>query len=131
HLEEVTGGVPDGRYCQRGGVERGVYPVGYRKLPGVDGGGHITSLDGDVPRAVPSTNCPQPARDPLADVASRVNVGSMTTHPTMKGPGELLATIPTLLGFEPRESVVVIGMRGAADMGVMMRVDRDDCLIPE
>ncbi len=55
----------------------------------------------------------------------------MTTHPIIRGPGQLLATIPALLGFVPHESLVVIGMRGAEGVGVMMRVDRADCLIPE
>lgn len=55
----------------------------------------------------------------------------MTTHHIIRGPGQLLATIPNLLGFDPRESIVVIGTRGSSDMGILMRVDRADCLIPE
>lgn len=55
----------------------------------------------------------------------------MDTHATLYGPGELLATIEPLLGFRPRESIVIVALRDTGELGLMMRVDRADCLIPE
>ena len=55
----------------------------------------------------------------------------MTTHVTLHGPGELLAAIERLLGFEPRESVVVAAIHERGELGLLMRVDRMDCLIPD
>ena len=47
------------------------------------------------------------------------------------GAGELLASVTTLLGFTPRDSVVVVGLDKRGRLGMMMRVDRSDCLIGE
>lgn len=55
----------------------------------------------------------------------------MTDPRTLHGPGELIAAIPALLGFVPRESVVIVSLRAGAQIGAVMRVDRIDCLIPE
>jgi len=53
------------------------------------------------------------------------------TIPTLRGPGELLATLPHLLGFTPVESIVIVGIREGGEIGAVMRVDRDDCLMAE
>ncbi|WP_430869076.1 DUF4192 domain-containing protein [Demequina aurantiaca] len=53
------------------------------------------------------------------------------TIPTLRGPGELLATLPVVLGFTPVESVVVVSIRDRGEVGAVMRVDRDDCLVSE
>lgn len=53
------------------------------------------------------------------------------TIPTLRGPGELIATVPWMLGSTPHESVIVIGVGARGEVGVIMRVDREDCLIPE
>lgn len=52
-----------------------------------------------------------------------------TSH--VHSPAELLAAIPHLLGFTPHESIVVIGVNRTRHVGLIMRVDRADCLIPE
>ena len=54
----------------------------------------------------------------------------MTTH-TVHGPGELIAIIPAMLGFQPRESVVVVALSIRGDIEVTMRVDRADLLLPD
>ncbi|WP_062212420.1 DUF4192 domain-containing protein [Demequina oxidasica] len=53
------------------------------------------------------------------------------TIPTLRGPGELLATLPSIIGFTPVESVVIVGIRDGGEIGAIMRVDREDCLVPE
>lgn len=53
------------------------------------------------------------------------------TIPTLRGPGELLATLPLILGFTPVESVVVVSIRADGEIGAIMRLDRDDCLLPD
>ncbi|WP_061965543.1 DUF4192 domain-containing protein [Demequina aurantiaca] len=53
------------------------------------------------------------------------------TIPTLRGPGELLATLPSILGFTPVESVVIVGIRHGGEIGAIMRVDREDCLVSE
>jgi hypothetical protein len=50
---------------------------------------------------------------------------------TLHGPGDLLATIPSLLGYTPQESVVAISLRSRGEIGVILRVDRIDCLHPD
>ena len=47
------------------------------------------------------------------------------------GAGELLASVEALLGFTPRDSVVVVGLDKRGRLGIMMRIDRSDCLIGE
>lgn len=49
----------------------------------------------------------------------------------LRSSGELLATLPHMLGFTPVESVVVVAVRDGGQLGGVMRVDRDDCLIPD
>jgi hypothetical protein len=53
------------------------------------------------------------------------------TIPTLRGPGELLATLPLILGFTPVESIVVVGIGAGGEIGPVMRVDRKDCLTPQ
>ena len=53
----------------------------------------------------------------------------LTAH--LQGPGELMAAIPVMLGFTPRESVVVIGVAASGDVAVVMRLDRADALITD
>lgn len=55
----------------------------------------------------------------------------MTTQRTLHGPGELLAAIPSLMGFVPTESLVVLAVREGAELGVVLRVDRSDVLAPD
>ncbi|WP_062133433.1 DUF4192 domain-containing protein [Demequina aestuarii] len=52
-----------------------------------------------------------------------------TRHLT--GPGELIAAIPALLGFTPRESVVAVGLDGAGEVVAALRVDRSDAGVAE
>ncbi|MDN4481573.1 DUF4192 family protein [Demequina muriae] len=52
-----------------------------------------------------------------------------TRHLT--GPGELIAAIPTLVGFTPRESVVAVGLDGAGEVVAALRVDRNDARVAE
>lgn len=59
-----------------------------------------------------------------------MNGVGMTTA-RVHSPGELLAAIPHLLGFTPTESIVVVGVMRARHLGMIMRIDRADCLIPE
>lgn len=42
-------------------------------------------------------------------------------------PGELIALVPRILGFEPRESVVVLGMNPQGRVVMSARLDRVDC----
>jgi len=46
-------------------------------------------------------------------------------HVTLEHPGELLASVPHLLGFHPSDSLVVLGLRGTttASVGVVLRAD--------
>lgn len=53
----------------------------------------------------------------------------MAVH--MRTPGELIASLPSLLGFVPLESIVVVGVGGSGRVAPVIRVDRADCLIPE
>ncbi|HEX4700768.1 MAG TPA: DUF4192 domain-containing protein, partial [Pseudonocardiaceae bacterium] len=48
-----------------------------------------------------------------------------TPRITVAQPGELLASIPHLLGFHPAESLVVLGLQGpsAATIGIVLRAD--------
>ncbi|MFW2514420.1 DUF4192 family protein [Demequina sp. SO4-13] len=52
-----------------------------------------------------------------------------TRHLT--GPGELIAAIPLMLGYVPRESVVAIGLDGRGEVVVALRVDRRDAAVAE
>lgn len=49
----------------------------------------------------------------------------------LRGPGELLAMIPSMLGFIPVESLVLLGVRASGELAVALRVDREDCLIDD
>ncbi len=53
----------------------------------------------------------------------------MSVH--MRTPGELIASIPVLLGFVPLESIVVVGVGPAGRVSPVIRLDREDCLIAE
>lgn len=50
---------------------------------------------------------------------------------TLRTPGELIAALPTLLGFEPVDSIVVIGLGSAGTVGPILRLDRADCLLAD
>jgi len=41
---------------------------------------------------------------------------------------ELLARIPEVLGFEPRESVAILGIGARGDVAVGLQIDRDECV---
>ena len=60
-------------------------------------------------------------------------VNSWTVPPsqTLHGPGELVAALPALLGYTPRESVVVVGVGPADELVTVLRVDRSDLLSAE
>ncbi|GIG54705.1 hypothetical protein Dac01nite_14570 [Demequina activiva] len=49
----------------------------------------------------------------------------------MHGPGELIALIPAMLGFQPRESVVVVALSARGAIEVTLRVDRADLVAPD
>ena len=49
----------------------------------------------------------------------------------VRTPGELIASLPVLLGFVPFDSVVVVGMETSGRVAPVVRLDRSDCLIPE
>jgi len=49
----------------------------------------------------------------------------------IRGPGELIAVIPAILGYEPRESVVAIGLGRGGELGAVMRADRPDLLVSD
>jgi len=46
----------------------------------------------------------------------------------IRGPGELVALVPSLLGFEPADSVVVVLVREHGNLATLMRVDLADLL---
>lgn len=43
----------------------------------------------------------------------------------------LIRTLPAMLGFEPHDAIVVVGVTGSHRTGLVMRLDRQDCLVPE
>ncbi|WP_062295413.1 DUF4192 domain-containing protein [Demequina maris] len=47
---------------------------------------------------------------------------------TITGPGELVSLLPTLLGFQPRESVVTVLLRERGAVGAILRLDVWDLL---
>ena len=49
----------------------------------------------------------------------------------LRTPDELISSLPLLLGFMPRDSVVVVGLTDAGVMAPLARVDRADCLRPD
>lgn len=53
----------------------------------------------------------------------------MSVH--VRTPGELIASLPVLLGFVPIDSVVIVGMGSSGRVAPVVRLDRGDCLIPE
>src|SRR5262245_33940868 len=64
-----------------------------------------------------------------ASSRAAVDCGLMTAtqHPaiTLEQPGELIASIPPLLGFHPVDSLVVFGLRGprATELTLVLRAD--------
>ncbi len=46
-------------------------------------------------------------------------------------PGDLIAVVPRLLGFRPRDSIVVLGMNRAERVSMTARLDREDCLLED
>lgn len=42
----------------------------------------------------------------------------------------LIRTLPAMLGFEPRDAIVVVGLTSSHRTGIVMRLDRADCLVP-
>lgn len=65
------------------------------------------------------------------DLSAEARVIPMESTRSLHGPGALIAAIPTLLGFAPRESVVVVSLRHRGEVGVILRVDRADCVRPD
>jgi len=55
----------------------------------------------------------------------------MTTHTTLRGPGELIAAVPQMLGYTPREEIAVVSLKKTGDVGPVMCVERSRCAIPE
>ncbi len=55
----------------------------------------------------------------------------MTDRRVLHGPGELLAALPALIGYTPRESVVIVGIGDRDELATVLRVDRQDLLHPE
>lgn len=49
-------------------------------------------------------------------------------HPAVNGPAELAGLMPTLLGFTPHESVVVVGLDATSAIVTVLRVDVADVL---
>ncbi len=62
-------------------------------------------------------------------VANRRILLVMSVH--VRTPGELIASLPVLLGFVPIESVVIVGLGASGRVAPVVRLDRGDCLIPE
>ena len=54
--------------------------------------------------------------------------GTVPPSRTLHGPGDLIAALPALLGYTPRESVVVVGVGTADELVTVLRVDRADLL---
>ncbi len=52
----------------------------------------------------------------------------VTAPEILHGPGELIAALPGLLGYSPRESVVIVGVGPAEELTTILRVDRADLL---
>lgn len=46
-------------------------------------------------------------------------------------PGELIALVPRILGFEPQDSIVVLGIDAAGRVCMSARLDRTDCRVPD
>ncbi|WP_159450081.1 DUF4192 family protein [Demequina sp. NBRC 110056] len=49
----------------------------------------------------------------------------------IRGPGELIATIPDLLGYWPQESVVAVGIDARGGIALLVRVHRDELLLAD
>lgn len=47
---------------------------------------------------------------------------------TLHGPGDLIAALPSLLGYTPRESVVVVAIGAVDELVAVLRVDRTELL---
>jgi hypothetical protein len=52
----------------------------------------------------------------------------VTAPEILHGPGDLIAALPGLLGYSPRESVVIVGVGPAEELTIILRVDRADLL---
>ena len=67
------------------------------------------------------------ARDP---VSSQSRPLSARPRVRLSGPGALVACLPQLIGFEPVESLVLVGLipgrAGRREVGLTLRVDLDD-----
>lgn len=50
---------------------------------------------------------------------------------TISSPGDLVALVPVLVGFVPRESVIVVGLTRGGALGPVMRADVADCAVPD
>lgn len=55
----------------------------------------------------------------------------VTAPEILHGPGELIAALPALLGYTPRESVVIVGVGAAEELTTVLRVDRADLLLSD
>ena len=53
----------------------------------------------------------------------------MSVH--VRTPGELIASLPVLLGFVPLDSIVVVGIGASGRVAPVVRLDRNDLLIAE
>jgi len=49
----------------------------------------------------------------------------------LKSPGDLLAAIPALLGAQPRESLVIVGIGARGELSPVARVDLEACQSPD
>jgi len=49
----------------------------------------------------------------------------------LSDPGELIATIPLMLGFTPADSVVMVGLTAAGTMRPVLRADAADFAVAE
>jgi hypothetical protein len=69
-----------------------------------------------VPGGAPAPGAPEPAPEPLVSGAAVLRV---------REPGELVAAIPVLLGFHPRESLVLVATGGSTGrrLGLTLRAD--------
>lgn len=98
--------------------------------PSVELCGHASSLCVRVPR--PGLT---PAIHYLPSIAMRClgvwrDDAAMQTH-HLTGPGELIATIPTMMGTTPCDAVVVVGIAGPGAVVAAMSADHVDLAIPE
>lgn len=72
-----------------------------------------------------------PVEFPCVAKHSIVREGEGVESTALRGPGEFLAALPAILGYQPRESVVVVSIRRGGEVGIVLRVDREDCSNPD